>query len=487
MAARNWNRRRWLFGMMPLLVVALVLTATAAAAAPLARVITESAGEGDPAPQACGTSATVYWSPSPYTTYPNTTFNIKIYVNVASGGEADGADVTFSWNTTYLSLIGLAPGTGLPDEVYRSIGASSARYATGKLAGSAPSGIIHMATVTLRTNALLAASTPLTFGSVEVSCGGNALSVGKNTGYVNIIQPPPTSTRTQTGTPTNSPTVTATATPVTANLCVLAYRDNNANGWKDNGEALLAGELITVTNAATAEFIAEYTTDGINEPHCFIVSPGSYIVWAKDPPGYGERKPVEWGAGLGPSSIVEVGFGLQPSEPGTATPTATPPPTGTPTPTATPTATWTSLPSPTGTTTATPPTTQTATPPATATGTLTATATRTPTVTAVPTATPTATSTPSATATATVTRTITATRTATATVTLSATATRTVTPSMTPTATPTATASEVPPTPTATPTKTVIPQRYLMFLPYIVSGQVAAGSTEPQWPVVLEW
>jgi hypothetical protein len=240
-------------------------------------------------PQTCGTSATVVWSPSSYTVYRNTTFNLDIYVNVAGGAAADGADVTFTWSTDHLAVLDISPGSGFSDEIYKSIGAGTARYASGKLSGAMPTGNIHMATVTFKSLGWLASNLPLTFTAAEVSCSGQGLSVGSSTGYVSIIPEPGTSTPTRTATATNTPTPTATPTPWYANLCVYAYNDLNDNAWRDDGEPLLAGVFISVTNATTGAYVGSYTTNGLTEPYCFLVEPGSYVVWAEDAPGYGER------------------------------------------------------------------------------------------------------------------------------------------------------------------------------------------------------
>ena len=60
---------------------------------------------------------------------------MNIYVNVSGGGrQSDGADVTFTWDPTYLSVTSIAAGTGFNTPLYAPpIGANSARFASGLL------------------------------------------------------------------------------------------------------------------------------------------------------------------------------------------------------------------------------------------------------------------------------------------------------------------------------------------------------------------
>ncbi len=427
-------------------------------------------GGGGPGLKACGTAASVVWGPSSVTVNPYQTFNLNIYVNVAGGAQADGADVTFSWNPAYLSVVNIVPGGGFRDHIYMSIGTSSARYASGALSGDPPAGSIHMATVTFRSLSTLVTNSPLTWAGLSAACHTVPFtSVGGSTGYVNIVPPPPTATRTQT------PTVTSTPTPVTSDLCVLVYSDTNSNNWREADEALVAGEIVSVTNATTGLYVGAYTTNGVSEPYCFRVLPGSYIVWGKDPAGYGGRRPEQWGAGLGPDTEVEVGFGLQLSSGQTPSPTPTTQPsatatqtpmntaTRTETPTATHTMTNTATPTAVPTATLTPTAIATATSTAELTPTYTATVTRTATKTLATTPTETATSLPDMTATPTPSVTWDATPTPTATASTSPVVTET------PTSTPTPVAAETTVTATATATLPApTPVRYSVFLPYIV-------------------
>ena len=95
-------------------------------------------------PNPCGTSATVVWSPSSRTVDANAAFTMDIYVNVAGGGQADGADVTFTWNPAYLSVTGIVPGSGANSfdaEIFKSINAAGdGALCVGQVERRPPSG-----------------------------------------------------------------------------------------------------------------------------------------------------------------------------------------------------------------------------------------------------------------------------------------------------------------------------------------------------------
>jgi Mg-chelatase subunit ChlD len=128
----------------------------------------------------------------------------------------------------------------------------------------------------------------------------------------------------------------------TGDVCVLVYFDGNSNQVRDPGEGLLAGALITVTNLSGVD-IATYTTDGVNEPHCFTLDEGTYEVWEQNPPGYTSTTPDRIGVTVLEDESIPVEFGdwiptsLTATPTGTATATATLTPTPTPTSIDTPT------------------------------------------------------------------------------------------------------------------------------------------------------
>jgi hypothetical protein len=240
------------------------------------------------------------------------------------------------------------------------------------------------------------------------------------------ITPTPTETRTPTvtPTPTRTPTPTFTPTPRPGSLCVLAFEDLNGNLIRDPDERLLANAVIVVYDGTLLK-VAQYTTDGIHEPQCFSLPPGTYYVQETDPPGYGSTGPNWWGVSLPSQGSLTVSFADRVA-PATATPTATPSASAT----ASPSGTGTPTPSATLRASATP----TVTPDRTATPTATSELTLTPSAsaTASPMGTASSTPTPSASATASPTGTVFPSGTASSTPTGTATATPSATPSVTP-------------------------------------------------------
>ena len=136
------------------------------------------------------------------------------------------------------------------------------------------------------------------------------------------------------GTPTPTPPVSPGA------ICALVYEDANGNQTWDTGEFLLAGAVITLTDASRVP-LHTYTTDGRHEPHCFLgLLPGYYYVLEQNPPNYSEST-------TGDTLLLTVASGVtQYAEFGdripvvpTETPTLIPTPTATATPTRTTTPT----------------------------------------------------------------------------------------------------------------------------------------------------
>ncbi|HIP97604.1 MAG TPA: hypothetical protein EYH32_10370 [Anaerolineae bacterium] len=138
-----------------------------------------------------------------------------------------------------------------------------------------------------------------------------------------------TPTPTITPTPTAPPTPTITPTPVTASVCVLSFEDYNGNGRRDIGEGLLPYAVFTISDAR--HVIDSYSSNGINEPHCFYgLEPGTYFVSELNPPGYESTTYDSWGVALSSGSTVDIEFGnrLMPSP--TVAVSATPSPSPTP-------------------------------------------------------------------------------------------------------------------------------------------------------------
>jgi hypothetical protein len=136
---------------------------------------------------------------------------------------------------------------------------------------------------------------------------------------------------------------------------VLAFDDANGNLWRDLGEGLLANAAITVYDQTLAA-VVQYVTDGVHEPKCFSLAPGTYYVQETDPPGYISTGPNWWAAGLLSQSAVTVAFAdrsgqLTATSTATVSPSMTASPSATPSPTNTPTRTVTATLTPTATVT----------------------------------------------------------------------------------------------------------------------------------------
>jgi hypothetical protein len=146
--------------------------------------------------------------------------------------------------------------------------------------------------------------------------------------------PTDTPTPTYTPTPTDTPTITPTPTPARGDICMLAYHDRNDNKMRDPDEELLPGAMFTLSDARRT--VANYITDGINEPYCFTdLTPGTYFLSEENPPSYDSTTRDDWGVVICGGSAIQIEFGdnLRP----TPVPTSTPLPTATPVPVPTPT------------------------------------------------------------------------------------------------------------------------------------------------------
>ena len=138
----------------------------------------------------------------------------------------------------------------------------------------------------------------------------------------------PTSTPVNTPTPTVTPTPTNTPTPVSGSLCVLAFDDRNGSRVRDPGEPLLPYAVFTLSDAQ--HVVGTYSTNGLNEPFCFVdLGPDVYFVSEMNPPGYESTTHDSWGVSLTGGATVNLEFGdrtvVEPM------PTPTPLPTPTPT------------------------------------------------------------------------------------------------------------------------------------------------------------
>jgi hypothetical protein len=145
-----------------------------------------------------------------------------------------------------------------------------------------------------------------------------------------------TPTPTETPTPTITPTATATPTPLPVSVCVAVYEDRNSSGQREEGEALVAGAIVSLLDANRFE-LESHSTDGVSEPYCFHgLDAGLYYAIRQNPPAYVSTGADELEVAVSPGQTANVAFGAQyaptPTATATATPTATPTPTPTPKP-----------------------------------------------------------------------------------------------------------------------------------------------------------
>lgn len=94
-------------------------------------------------------------------------------------------------------------------------------------------------------------------------------------------------------------------------LCVLAYHDRNSDGMHDpTTEELLSDAGFTLSSESG--IVGSYTSDGLNEPHCFTqLIPGTYMVRLTKPSNYTTTTPEGWAVPLPPGATANVQFGHQ--------------------------------------------------------------------------------------------------------------------------------------------------------------------------------
>jgi hypothetical protein len=121
--------------------------------------------------------------------------------------------------------------------------------------------------------------------------------------------------------PPASPTPEATSTPETGSVCVLAFHDRNGDTIRQpETEELLPNAVFFLEDASG--LLGQYTTDGLNEPHCFTgLAPGNYQATMQPPPGYVASGPSTIALVLSASTRLDVAFGaLRGEAPLTQTP-----------------------------------------------------------------------------------------------------------------------------------------------------------------------
>ena len=284
-------------------------------------------------------------SPSSATGYLGQNTRVDVIISAGSQ-QVDGASARIDYNGAVLDNTSIIPGSTLNTVLANSKGGTSGVlfYSAGKLTGTKPSGTFTLCTLYFR-GVSLASNSPVTFRvgpyDTNVTYGGASVFGTAINGSVTVLVPPPTATHTPT------PTVTPTPTYIPGNICVSVFNDVNGDEIRDPGEELIANAVLTTTNSLR-QVMGSYTTDGINEPHCFHTElPGFYFLREQNPPGWSSTSPDYWGLAMsqGTTWDIEIGDWMA------IAPTSTP--TGSPTATSTPTQIATSTPSPTSTTTAT--------------------------------------------------------------------------------------------------------------------------------------
>jgi len=104
----------------------------------------------------------------------------------------------------------------------------------------------------------------------------------------------------------------AVAAGAPGGLCVQAFNDRNGNGVYDGDEELVPSVKFTVMSGTDP--LATYTTDGVDEPHCFTgLAPRAYTVRTELPNNYVATTDEQVGVALASGQTANVSFGVQSS------------------------------------------------------------------------------------------------------------------------------------------------------------------------------
>lgn len=167
------------------------------------------------------------------------------------------------------------------------------------------------------------ANTGITVDEIKAMNGltSDILSVGQHLILVQGATAVPSATSANSNDPTATPVVAATteATQVASTntavgiVCVMVYQDANGNALRESEEGMLAGGNIALVDTSTGASVQTYTTDGINEPHCFQNLPaGSYTISFAPPSGYNTSRDTTAPLQVEADSINNIEFGAQP-------------------------------------------------------------------------------------------------------------------------------------------------------------------------------
>jgi len=115
------------------------------------------------------------------------------------------------------------------------------------------------------------------------------------------------------------PSATPSPLPVTGKgeICVAFFEDTNGDTtWQVDTEGMVAGGQVSVALTDGTE-VGSYTTDGVNEPHCFVDIPaGQYNIAAAAPKGYNPTADMNQHLTLSPGDKVFISFPVQSAKPG---------------------------------------------------------------------------------------------------------------------------------------------------------------------------
>jgi len=120
---------------------------------------------------------------------------------------------------------------------------------------------------------------------------------------------PPPEQPTPTESASSNPGDSAPGETGGASICALAFHDRDSNSFRDaTTEELLPNATFTLASASGV--IAQYLSDGINEPHCFTeLATGAYRVIQAPPPGYAPSGSAERDIAVGEGTRLDISFG----------------------------------------------------------------------------------------------------------------------------------------------------------------------------------
>lgn len=92
-------------------------------------------------------------------------------------------------------------------------------------------------------------------------------------------------------------------------ICVAAFDDVNADGQRNEGEALVANAAIAIARGETT--VSTYITDGVSEPFCFeLTQADSYQLQLYPPAGFSSTTEDNWAVSIANGESYTVSFGL---------------------------------------------------------------------------------------------------------------------------------------------------------------------------------